>query len=157
MRHLHLADRRWAAKPELQARCAAEGIDNIVFKDPMPKTELDKLMAGVDVGLMILANVPAFYYGTSPNKFFDYISMGLPVLNNYPGWLAAMIEEERIGVAVAPESPASFAEGLIFLAENPSERVQMARRARAFAAREFDREQLTERFVDELESAAVGI
>ena len=54
----------------------------------MPKTELNKLVASADVGLMVLANVPAFYYGTSPNKFFDYISSGLPVLNNYPGWLA---------------------------------------------------------------------
>jgi hypothetical protein len=33
-------------------------------------------MASADVGMQILANVPAFYYGTSPNKFFDYISAG---------------------------------------------------------------------------------
>ena len=55
----------------------------------------------VDIGLMILENIPAFYYGTSPNKFFDYISLGLPVLNNYPGWLVEMISENNCGIAVA--------------------------------------------------------
>ena len=45
------------------------------------------LKTEADLGLMILKNIPAFYYGTSPNKFFDYISLGLPVLNNYPGWI----------------------------------------------------------------------
>ena len=55
------------------------------------------------VGLQVLANVPVFYYGTSPNKFFDYIAAGLPVINNYPGWLAGMIEEHQLGFAVPPE------------------------------------------------------
>ena len=74
----------------------------------MPKIELFKyLKENVDIGLMILENIPAFYYGTSPNKFFDYISLGLPVLNNYPGWLAEMIIESNCGIAVAPGQPIS--------------------------------------------------
>jgi hypothetical protein len=51
------------------------------------KEKLSGLMKSAGLGLQILANVPAFYYGTSPNKFFDYIAAELPVLNNYPGWL----------------------------------------------------------------------
>ena len=67
-------------KPHLMERARKEQLDNCKFYAPMPKTELNKLVASADVGLMVLANVPAFYYGTSPNKFFDYISSGLPVL-----------------------------------------------------------------------------
>lgn len=75
-------------KAGLQARAARDGLDNVVFHDPVNKAKLAGLMAATDLGLQILANVPAFYYGTSPNKFFDYIAAGLPVLNNYPGWLS---------------------------------------------------------------------
>ena len=57
---------------------------DFAYKD---KEKLSGLMKSADLGLQILANVPAFYYGTSPNKFFDYIAAGLPVLNNYPGRL----------------------------------------------------------------------
>ena len=79
-------------KLALQQRAASLGLDNVIFHDPVNKSRLAGLMAGADIGLQTLANVPAFYFGTSPNKFFDYISAGLPVLNNYPGWLAGMIE-----------------------------------------------------------------
>ena len=86
-------------------------LDNCVFLDPVPKRILVSYMKGADIGLMILANIPAFYYGTSPNKFFDYLSIGLPVLNNYPGWLANMIQEHDCGYVVEPEDPGAFAEG----------------------------------------------
>ena len=69
-------------------------------------------MAASDAGLQILKNLPAFYYGTSPNKFFDYISAGLPVINNYPGWLAEMIKN-NCGFIVKPNDPSMTAEALI--------------------------------------------
>ena len=67
---------------------------------------------------MTLLNVPAFYHGTSPNKFFDYISLGLPVINNYPGWLADMINESNCGIVVKPNQPKEFANALISMRDN---------------------------------------
>lgn len=80
----------------------------------MPKKELNKVVASADLGLMVLADVPAFYYGTSPNKFFDYISSGLAVLNNYPGWLADMIQENKLGIVVPPKDGKCFCRRLDF-------------------------------------------
>lgn len=74
-------------KDSLVLRKERENLNNCIFIDPVPKIELIKYMQASDVGLMILDNIPAFHYGTSPNKFFDYIASGLPVVNNYPGWL----------------------------------------------------------------------
>ncbi|MNN78045.1 putative glycosyl transferase [compost metagenome] len=108
-------------------------------------------MASTDVGLQILANVPAFYYGTSPNKFFDYIAAGLPVLNNYPGWLAGMIRDNQCGFAVEPENPQAFADALEQAANDRAELKTMGQRGRALAEREFDRELLSNKFVDWLE------
>ena len=62
-----------------------------------------------NIGLQILSNIPEFYYGTSPNKFFDYLSSDLPVLVNYPGWIADIIEKEKIGYYANPEHPHSLA------------------------------------------------
>ena len=72
-------------KAALLERADREGLDNCLFFSPRPKQEIARVTASLDVGLMTLKDVPAFYYGTSPNKFFDYVSSGLPVLNNYPG------------------------------------------------------------------------
>jgi glycosyltransferase involved in cell wall biosynthesis len=139
-------------KPELVERAKEEGLDNCRFFDPVPKTELNKIVSNADIGMMILANVPAFYYGTSPNKFFDYISSGLPVLNNYPGWLADLIAENNCGVVVEPDNPKAFAEGLIYLADHPDKRKEFGKNARALAEKEFAREKLANKFVDFLES-----
>lgn len=139
-------------KPHLMERARKEQLDNCKFYAPMPKTELNKLVASADVGLMVLANVPAFYYGTSPNKFFDYISSGLPVLNNYPGWLADMIKENHLGVVVTPNDAKSFADGLISLLDNEDYRVSCGKNARCFAESHFSRAQLGNEFVSFLES-----
>lgn len=143
-------------KRQLQARAAAEALSNVVFHPPVPKTRLAGLMAAADVGMQILANVPAFYYGTSPNKFFDYIASGTPVLNNYPGWLAEIITRAQCGYAVPPENPVAFADALVHAADYPEARVQMGERARNLARAEFDRDDLADQFAAWLEGAVTG-
>ena len=139
-------------KPKLVQRAAEEGLDNCIFLDYMPKTDLAGLMCHMHIGLMILANVPAFYYGTSPNKFFDYISSALPVLNNYPGWLADMIKEHNCGVVVPPDEPTAFADALSKLADEPGPLKDMGLNARALAESSFDRSKLADDFVGFLET-----
>ncbi len=100
-------------KPRLIQRAKDESLDNCVFLDSVPKSKLSNLLRSADLGLMILANIPAFYFGTSPNKFFDYLAAGIPILNNYPGWLAGMISENEIGYIVPPDNADAFANALV--------------------------------------------
>lgn len=135
-------------KPTLQARAAREALDNVVFHDPVNKTRLASLMAATDLGLQVLANVPAFYFGTSPNKFFDYIAAGLPVLNNYPGWLADMINENSCGFAVIPDDAAAFADALEGAAADRNALKEMGQRSRKLAQDQFDRRLLADRWFE---------
>lgn len=139
-------------KPMLVKRAKDEDLSNCLFLDPMPKADLSNIVCCADIGLQILADIPAFYYGTSPNKFFDYITAGRPVLNNYPGWLADMIQENKCGVVVKPNDPNAFADGIIYLADNPEIRNEFGTNARILAENEFDRNKLGGQFVDFLEA-----
>lgn len=141
-------------KPDLVERAKKEGLNNCLFFDRVPKTELNKIVAAADVGLMVLKNVPAFYYGTSPNKFFDYIASGLPVVNNYPGWLSDMISEFKCGLAVPPDDREAFADAIIDLADNPNTREEMGKNARRLAESKFSRGNLSDQFVDFLEKVS---
>lgn len=138
-------------RSRLIERARAEGLDRCHFHGLVPKIELGNIVKSADVGLMLLANVPAFYYGTSPNKFFDYLALGMPVLTNYPGWVASIIESEGIGTAVAPDSPSDFADALEHLAENRDALDQMGEKALQVARSRFDRRSLAADFVDVLE------
>jgi glycosyltransferase involved in cell wall biosynthesis len=138
-------------KPQLLEKTHRESLSNCIFFDPIPKKDLIGLMGEVDLGLMILNNIPAFYYGTSPNKFFDYIAMGLPVFINYPGWLAEMITENCLGKTVLPDDPEAFADALYNLSMNRHHMKKMGKNARLFAEKKFNRSQLANIFVDYLE------
>jgi len=138
-------------KAKLKETAAKKGLSNCVFINPVPKLELAKYLEAADCGLMLLANIPAFYYGTSPNKFFDYIAMGMPILNNYPGWLAEMINTHELGIAVPPDNPEAFANALITMSKDPQRVQQMGKNARAFAEKHFDREKLANELTAALE------
>lgn len=139
-------------KFELQRLAASHKLDNLVFHEPVCKIRLAGLMAEADIGLQILANVPAFYNGTSPNKFFDYIAAGVPVITNYPGWIADLITENNCGYEVPPDSPEAFADALEHLADDRSLCKLMGQHARKLAMSYFDRTTLADRWVDWVES-----
>lgn len=140
-------------KPALQRQAVELALDNVVFHDPVDKAQLAGLMAATDLGLQILVNVPAFYYGTSPNKFFDYIAAGVPVLNNYPGWLADLIARHDCGYTVAPDDAGAFADALEHAADHREALRAMGAHARALASSDFARSTLADRWVDWLEGA----
>jgi glycosyltransferase involved in cell wall biosynthesis len=139
-------------KPVLMERARKEGLANCIFLDPVPKEKLARLMVEVDLGLMILANFPAFYRGTSPNKFFDYIASGLPVLNNYPGWLADLISENDCGFVVEPDNPIAFADELERAVDNKASLESKGDNASVLARRAFKRDLLANDWVDVVES-----
>jgi glycosyltransferase involved in cell wall biosynthesis len=141
-------------KSSLQERAVRENLDNVIFCPPVPKARLAGLIAATDIGLQILTNVPAFYFGTSPNKFFDYIAAGRPVLINYPGWLAEKVTQNRCGYAVAADCPTAFADALVHAADHRDLLPEMGRSAHELAVAEFDRAKLAKQFVTILEQAA---
>ena len=138
-------------KERLAAKATELGLANCLFFPPVPKSELGAITASLDCGLMVLRDIPAFYRGTSPNKFFDYIAAGIPVVNNYPGWLAGLITEHRCGIVVPPGNVAAFADALQRLAADPAGRRGMGAAARALAEKEFARPILADRFIAALE------
>ncbi len=139
-------------KERLAARATDLGLTNCLFFPPVPKSELGAIIASLDCGLMVLKDIPAFYRGTSPNKFFDYIAAGIPVVNNYPGWLAGLIAEHHCGIVVPPGNVAAFADALQSLAADPAGRRTMGVAARGLAEKEFARPLLADRFIATLEA-----
>lgn len=119
----------------------------------IPKEELAHILPQMDAGMMLLKNIPSLYYGSSPNKFFDYIASGLPVINNYPGWLADMIQAHQCGMAVPPDNPAAFADAVVWMREHANEIREMGRRGRILAETVFSRDKIAVQFIETIEAA----
>jgi glycosyltransferase involved in cell wall biosynthesis len=119
----------------------------------IPLKTVTASIARTDLGRQTRVNLPAFGYGTSPNKFFGYIASGLPVLNNYPVWPAEMIQKHRCGYAVPPQDPEAFADALESAADRRMEPVEMGKRGLELARDCFDRQVFAGQLVDLLEGA----
>jgi len=90
------------SRPSLIEQARTLGLTNVRFLDSVAKREIPRLLQAADVGIHCLADVPLFHYGVSPNKVFDYMAAGKPVLTNTPGVVSALVETADAGLAVSP-------------------------------------------------------
>ncbi|MDP8932378.1 MAG: glycosyltransferase family 4 protein [Actinomycetota bacterium] len=97
------------AKEDLVGLAGELDLHNVTFADPIPKQQIPALLDRCHGGLMLLADVEVFRYGVSPNKLFDYLSAGLPVVTNVPGEVARIVEDADAGVVVPPADPTALA------------------------------------------------
>lgn len=143
-------------RSRLQERARTLGLSNVVFSDPVPdKKQVARIVAASQVCLTIYASTDR-EATWSPNKMFDALAAGRPVLINVPGWLRESIEGNGCGRYVDPERPDTLADALAALARDSQSVARMGRAARALAEREFAREILAARLEKVLLGAVHG-
>jgi glycosyltransferase involved in cell wall biosynthesis len=141
-------------KARLVQRARDEGLDNVHFTGLFNKSAYNEVLAELDAGMQILMNVPAFYYGTSPNKFFDYLAAGKPVLVNYPGWMSDLVTECDCGAAVPPSDAEAFADAAERLYRERDRLEEMGRRGRALAEARFSQQRILIELAEFIEERA---
>jgi glycosyltransferase involved in cell wall biosynthesis len=137
----------------LEQLVAQRQLDNVVFSNPVPdKAEVARIVAACQAGLTIYAHTDT-EQSWSPNKMFDALAAGKPVLVNVGGWLGDTIEKNQAGCFVDPYDPSKLADALIQLATDPALCRKLGENARRLATREFSRDALADRLEGVLRSA----
>jgi len=129
------------------------GDGRVRFLGMRPHRELPGLLAGADVALVTFMHAPLFEEN-SPNKFFDAIAAGLPVIFNRSTWLAPEIMRSGCGFVCTGDAPAAeMARRLQELADDPVARERMGAAARRLAGEVFDRDAQADAFRRVIEAA----
>jgi glycosyltransferase involved in cell wall biosynthesis len=137
----------------LRARIESLGLRNIVFTGGVSRNDVAHLLRASDVCLSIVKNVPILAT-CSPNKLFDALAAGRPVIVNIGGWMRELVETNGAGLYAEPDSPADLAARILELVGAPQRRAEMGKQARHLAEVEFDRRKLAARFEASLATAA---
>jgi glycosyltransferase involved in cell wall biosynthesis len=120
-------------RERLMAR--ARAVPNIVFVGPVPKERIASAIRLFDACYVGYRRSSLYRFGVSPNKLYDYMAAGRPVL------FAAHAANEPVrdadcGQTVVPEDPAALAEAIRSLAAlTQAERARLGANARAYVER----------------------
>lgn len=85
---------------------------NVLILRYMNYNELINYTASADIGILLYRNTCRNNYYCAPNKLYEYMMMGLPIITcNYPG-LIEIVEKNEIGLCINPESPREIADAV---------------------------------------------
>ncbi len=101
-------------------------VDELGFID---RTASLKLKAESIAGIVTFLPYPN-HINAQPNKIFEYMASGLPVIGSHFELWKAIIEDNRCGICVDPEKPGEIADAIRYIQENPEEAIEMGERGR---------------------------
>lgn len=138
-------------KPRLQAEAASRGLSNLHFLPPLPKQDMPAALGAANACLAILKPIE-LYKTTYPNKVFDYMAAGRPVILAIDGVIRQVVEDADAGLFVPPGDAAALANAIKELASNPEKCRKMGMNGRTLIVARFSRKELAGQFTALLES-----
>ena len=91
----------------------------LAFFGPVPSDQVTTYAASADLGIAPIENVCLSYYYCSPNKLFEYLLAGLPVIaSNFPE-MRHIIDKYGVGTTFDPSAPKDIARAVVEIFEAP--------------------------------------
>ncbi|MBG7610092.1 MAG: glycosyltransferase family 4 protein [Anaerolineae bacterium] len=142
-------------KANLQSRAAEMHLANITFVDPIPKTKMPEVLASADACIAILKPI-AMYKTVYPNKVFDYMAAGRPVVLAIDGVIRDVVESASGGIFVPPGDSKYLAKAIRTLADNPRNAQKLGQNGRRYVELHFDRREVAAQLTMLIESIIVN-
>ncbi|MDD4170391.1 MAG: glycosyltransferase family 4 protein, partial [Desulfotomaculaceae bacterium] len=131
-------------KEKLQAKAREMRLTNLIFLDPVPKNRVMQVLYAADAAVLSIKNLP-ISRGVRPNKLFDYLAAGRPIICAGYGESQKLVEELGLGVCARPEDPADLACAITrFYAAREKLSARAAEIGPAYVAEHASREKMTD-------------
>jgi glycosyltransferase involved in cell wall biosynthesis len=122
-------------------------IKNVNYLGTISRKEVKDLLSKSVAGLVTFLPEPNAI-DSQPNKMFEYMSAGIPVIcSDFPLW-REIVEKNNCGICVNPENPKAIAEAINFLFENQDKAEEMGRNGRKVVETELNWEAESSKLLD---------
>jgi glycosyltransferase involved in cell wall biosynthesis len=142
-------------RKQLEARARERRLDNVTFAGPQSKVDMRAFLNAADICVATLQNI-AMFRMTYPNKVFDYLAAGRPVVLAIDGVIRDVVERAEGGVFVNPGDSRALAAAIRELANDPERCRAMGRRGQDYVRRHFNRRDHGELFTSVLRRTAAA-
>jgi glycosyltransferase involved in cell wall biosynthesis len=134
-------------RERLMCRVEDENLSNVTMLPPVPKASVPVLLDAIDIAFIGLLPEPLFRFGISPNKLFDYMMAGKPIIQAIRAG-NDLVTEVGCGITVTPNDPADIAKAALALGALPTEEKQvMGKKGQDFVRAERTYEVLAQEFL----------
>ncbi len=138
-------------KSNLQKQAALLRLDNLLFLPAVPKSAMTDVLAASDACIAILKPIE-MYKTTYPNKVFDYMAAGRPVILAIGGVIREVVESAQAGLYISPGDPTALAGAVEMLAGDPALARKQGMAGLQFIKDHFDRGQLAQQLTAVIEN-----
>lgn len=132
-----------SGQAEANLRQQAAELGNVRFLGFHNREGVRQVLAGGHLAYVSFADYPILG-SNSPNKFFDALAAGCPVIANVEGWVADLIREHQCGLLHLQGRHRQLADALLKLRAEPQNWQQMSQNALGLAHEQFERQKLTQ-------------
>jgi hypothetical protein len=129
-----------AQKKEVVKLAEKEKLKNVLFLDPIPKSEVADYWSVMDIALIPLKKQPVFET-VLPSKIFEAAAMGKPILLGVSGEARRLVEKYKAGLCFEPEDETDFLAKLEEIANNEAAYNRLKKGCENLAE-DFDRKKL---------------
>ena len=84
-------------------------LDRVFCLPPVPSSRVVEEAASADVGIWSLPNIAKNFYYALPNKVFEYLAAGLPIIGAHFPEVKQIVDSYEVGAVFDPYEPRSIA------------------------------------------------
>ena len=128
------------------------GLKNVKFYGYYNMSIVTEVVNCASASITTFRNLPILKTN-SPNKLFDSLSAGKPIIVNSAGWTKDMVEQDNCGFFVDPENPADLADKLMKYKDDKEQLEVWGNNARRLSIEKYDKSILSSQVADVLEMA----
>lgn len=140
--------------PILQEKVRKYKLHNIQFLGDHKMDVVAEIVNCCDISITSFLDLPVLYTN-SPNKLFDSLSAGKPIIVNSAGWTKELVEKENCGCYVDPNNPQSFVDVIIKIKDNKGLLSEWGQNARKLSEEVFDKSILSRKMADIVEKICI--
>jgi glycosyltransferase involved in cell wall biosynthesis len=132
-------------RTKLVERIEQSGLrDTVIMTGAIPHDRVPEMLSIADVAVVPAAPVAANRGGTgTPLKLFEYMAAGKAIVATAIYQAASVIQDGHTGLLVAPQDARQFADAVLHLLANASERVRLGQNARRVAIERYSWQEYT--------------
>jgi glycosyltransferase involved in cell wall biosynthesis len=137
-------------KSNLIALTESLRLSNVEFLNPVPKNKIAEYLQSSDVCIAILKPIE-LYKTTYPNKVFDYMAAGKPIILAINGVIREVVESAGCGIFCEPGNPHAIANAVLEMYNNRNGLAKIGKCGKVYLEQNFDRMMIAKDFTDMIE------